>query len=137
MSRGSRPGTLSRAARTICAVRSSGRTVVIEPLKARPIGERAVETITASGIRVTPCEGFRSSPAGFRAARSAPHRCLGPSVVPKLPLGNAGCGAIHAPSSHSPTPYVRAPEWTPEELRGSGHGCTHGDAAGPPLHLGD
>src|ERR1022692_5056375 len=29
---------------------SSGRILVIDPLKARPIGERAVATITASGI---------------------------------------------------------------------------------------
>ena len=34
----------------IVAVRSSGRRSFREPLKARPMGERAVETITASGI---------------------------------------------------------------------------------------
>src|SRR3954451_13591087 len=49
MSSGRSCGTLSSAARTIVAARSSGRTSFREPLKARPIGERAVETTTASG----------------------------------------------------------------------------------------
>ena len=43
-------GTLSSAARTIWAARSSGRMVASDPLTARPIGERAVETMTASGM---------------------------------------------------------------------------------------
>src|SRR3954452_25257740 len=47
---GSRAGTLSRAARITVALRSSGRTSFREPLKARPIGLRAVDTITASGM---------------------------------------------------------------------------------------
>ena len=46
---GSSPGTLSSAACTMVAARSSGRTPTSEPLKARPIGLRAVATITASG----------------------------------------------------------------------------------------
>src|SRR5918995_3527610 len=50
MSWGSSSGTLSSAARTIWTVRSSGRMSLSEPLNARPIGERAVETITASAI---------------------------------------------------------------------------------------
>src|SRR5918995_5921875 len=50
MSWGSSSGTLSSAARTIWTVRSSGRMSLSEPLKARPIGERAVETMTASAI---------------------------------------------------------------------------------------
>src|SRR5438309_4503355 len=50
MSLGSSPGTLSSAARTIVVARSSGRKSTSEPLKARPIGERAVLTITASGM---------------------------------------------------------------------------------------
>src|SRR5699024_12095001 len=41
-------GTWPRAACTICTVKSSGRMSFSEPLNARPIGERAVETITAS-----------------------------------------------------------------------------------------
>jgi hypothetical protein len=41
-------GTLARAAWMIVAVMSSGRRSLREPLKARPMGERAVETITAS-----------------------------------------------------------------------------------------
>ena len=52
MSFGSSSGTFARAAFTICTVRSSARISVSEPLKARPIGERAVETITASGISI-------------------------------------------------------------------------------------
>ena len=50
MSAGSSWGTLASAAVTICTVRSSGRMVVREPLNARPMGERAVATMTASGI---------------------------------------------------------------------------------------
>src|ERR1044071_2600066 len=50
MSRGSSPGTLSSAALTICAARSSGRRSTSEPLLARPMGERAAETMTASGM---------------------------------------------------------------------------------------
>src|SRR5262249_42527199 len=43
-------GTLASAALIICTVRSSGRMLVMLPLKARPIGERAVATMTASGM---------------------------------------------------------------------------------------
>jgi hypothetical protein len=50
MSVGSSSGILSRAARTTVAVRSSGRRSFSEPLNARPMGDRAVETITASGM---------------------------------------------------------------------------------------
>ena len=46
--------TWDRAAETICAVRSSGRMPVMDPLNARPIGERAVATMTASGM-APPC----------------------------------------------------------------------------------
>ena len=49
MSFGSSCGTLSRAARTMVAVRSSGRSSFSDPFMARPIGERAVATMTASG----------------------------------------------------------------------------------------
>src|SRR6266508_4789512 len=41
---------LSTAALIICTARSSGRMSFSEPLCARPIGERAVETMTASGM---------------------------------------------------------------------------------------
>src|SRR5262245_38601223 len=54
ISRGSSCGTLSSAARTIWAARSSGRTAVMDPLAARPIGERAVATMTASGMTQCP-----------------------------------------------------------------------------------
>jgi hypothetical protein len=41
---------LSRTARTICADRSSGRIVLSEPFMARPMGLRAVATMTASAL---------------------------------------------------------------------------------------
>src|SRR6187397_490781 len=47
---GSSSGTLSSAAWMIRAVRSSGRKSLSEPLLARPMGVRAAETITASGM---------------------------------------------------------------------------------------
>src|SRR5438477_9743470 len=47
---GSSWGTLSSAARITVAARSSGRRSAREPLTARPIGERAVATMTASGM---------------------------------------------------------------------------------------
>src|SRR5689334_17717234 len=49
-SAGSSCGTFASAAFTICTVRSSGRMLIMLPLKARPIGERAVATMTASGM---------------------------------------------------------------------------------------
>src|SRR5690606_3504907 len=49
---GSSAGTLSRAAWTISAERSSGRNSLSEPLLARPMGVRAALTITASGIEM-------------------------------------------------------------------------------------
>src|ERR1700722_14432927 len=50
MSSGLSCGILARAADTSCTVRSSGRIEVSDPLKARPMGERAVATMTASGM---------------------------------------------------------------------------------------
>ncbi len=50
MSSGLSCGTLARAAEISCTVRSSGRIEVSDPLKARPMGERAVATMTASGM---------------------------------------------------------------------------------------
>src|ERR1700749_2485406 len=51
---GSSWGTLASAAVTIWASRSSGLIEVSDPLPARPMGERAVATMTASGIPVPP-----------------------------------------------------------------------------------
>ncbi len=45
---GSKPGTFARAACTMAVARSSGRSSLREPLKARPIGLLAVATMTAS-----------------------------------------------------------------------------------------
>src|SRR5712691_5380338 len=50
MSAGSSWGTLARAAAIIWRTASSGRMVVRDPLKALPIGDLAVATITASGM---------------------------------------------------------------------------------------
>ena len=54
ISPGSSCSTWASAAETIWAVRSSGRMLVMDPLNARPIGERAVATITASDM-APPC----------------------------------------------------------------------------------
>jgi hypothetical protein len=50
MSEGPSCGTFSTTALTIWAAMSSERSVVSDPLCARPIGLRAVATMTASGI---------------------------------------------------------------------------------------
>src|SRR5215510_7957793 len=47
---GSSSGTLARAVATIVAARLSGRSSRSDPLAARPIGDRAVATMTASGM---------------------------------------------------------------------------------------
>ena len=44
------------SARTICALISSGRKSISEPFIARPIGLRAVATMTASGITTPVCD---------------------------------------------------------------------------------
>src|ERR1700745_370527 len=50
ISRGSSAGTVSSTAWTTWLARSSGRMPASEPLTARPMGERATETMTASGM---------------------------------------------------------------------------------------
>jgi len=57
-SAGSSCGTFASAAATIWAARLSGRMAVSEPLPARPMGDRAVATITASGMVCPPRIGF-------------------------------------------------------------------------------
>src|SRR5881227_920016 len=47
---GSSAGTFASAALTMSELRSSGRQSTSEPLLARPIGVRAVATMTASGM---------------------------------------------------------------------------------------
>src|ERR1700752_3748666 len=56
---GSSCGTLASAAVTIWASRSSGLIELSDPLNARPMGERAVATITASGMTVPSLEKLR------------------------------------------------------------------------------
>ncbi len=56
-SEGSRAGTLARTAFTIWEASSSGRMLASWPLNARPMGERAVATITASGMGRAPGSG--------------------------------------------------------------------------------
>ena len=50
MSSGLSCGTLASAAEISWQVRSSGRMETSDPLNARPMGERAVATMTASGM---------------------------------------------------------------------------------------
>src|ERR1019366_6429788 len=69
-------GTLSRAARTMVAVSSSGRSCVIDPLWARPIGDRAVATITASGIEVSALDEWCSQRSVTRLRALAGTRLL-------------------------------------------------------------
>src|SRR5690606_21159036 len=57
---GSSWGTCSRAALTIVAERSSGRQSTSEPFMARPMGLRAVETMTASVMGSPPRAAARS-----------------------------------------------------------------------------
>src|SRR5665213_983950 len=52
---GSSSGTFSRSVRTMSAVKSSGRMSTSEPLNARPMGVRAVATMTASGMGSSSC----------------------------------------------------------------------------------
>ncbi len=54
---GSSPGTLSSAVLMMKAARSSGRKSLSDPLFARPMGERAAETMTASGMGTPISEG--------------------------------------------------------------------------------
>src|SRR3954453_17934857 len=74
MSRGSSCGIFSSAVRTIVAVRSSGRRSFRDPLNARPMGERAAETITASGMR-----GGSDLGRGAPGARERPGQRRGPT----------------------------------------------------------
>ena len=65
---GPAPGTLSSAVLMMNAVRSSGRRSLSDPLFARPMGERAAETMTASGMGDSDLGG---------AVRVNPRRCRG------------------------------------------------------------
>src|SRR4051794_19985816 len=108
MSCGCSAGTLARAAWMIVAVSSSGRSPVSEPLKARPIGERAVETITASGIGLSCFGSVRRTLTlgdlhtcgqvllGRRLCRctAADHRQ--PAPQPRQPTGSGGGCALAA-----------------------------------------
>ena len=75
-------GTLSSSAVTICVDRSSGRIDASEPLLARPIGLRAVATMTASGM-MAPARrtaGHDTDGHAQRAARTLPRMRLGASA---------------------------------------------------------
>src|SRR6476619_3463151 len=104
MSEGSSSGTLARAALITPTERSSGRTSLSEPLKARPIGVRAVETITAS---VTGCSS--SSRAGAISGRLVTDDRMRFSAGFRCGLGLAVQGLVVQPAS------VRAA--SPEDLR--------------------
>jgi len=96
MSSGDSAGTLAIAASMIVAVRSSGRTSVIDPLKARPIGVRAVATITASGMVALPRTGLRGR---VRSSRSS----LDPADYPSCPVAPEA-GTADRPSQDPPQP---------------------------------
>src|SRR5882762_9937081 len=79
-------GALASAARMTCAVRSSARTSVSDPLPARPIGERAVATMTASGDMNRVLHGARLLGRGrHRMLRTAPPQA-GPPAPASLGL---------------------------------------------------
>ena len=83
-------GTCPSTAFTIEAVRSSGRTSTSDPLNARPIGLRAVATITASGMRQSSHPITVWAPAGL-CVRLAPTRSgyqLPPPPPPPPPPEN-------------------------------------------------
>src|SRR5216683_305459 len=99
MSAGSSAGTLASAARIIWATRSSGRMVVRLPLNARPMGERAVATMTASGMAdsrtgvadyCTVAYGPPRGPEQPSRGRSGPplHERRAEAHVPRLALVN-------------------------------------------------
>src|SRR5690606_4385203 len=130
MERGSSCGTLASAALIIWTVMSSGRRSLSEPLKARPMGERAVATMTASGMApplsavlelysntFLPDIGTPTQREGPGADRSAP----GPPAARRTPEGAAACGRT-GPIPWSPAflgesqPYIpgvgAVPSWT-------------------------
>ena len=76
-------GTLSSAARTIVAARSSGRTLVSDPLWARPMALRAVETMTASGMT-----GSSVRAVADRRSTPLPVADIELSIAFLLPCGN-------------------------------------------------
>ena len=64
---GSSSGTFSSSALTMVADRSSGRISTSEPFPARPMGLRAVATMTASGM-----DTISSSMAACRSSTGQP-----------------------------------------------------------------
>jgi hypothetical protein len=74
---------LRHRGRTIVAVRSSGRSSVMAPLKARPMGLRAAATMTASGMAGSPVDDALGR--GSRA-RGYPSCVRGLLVAPGLSL---------------------------------------------------
>ena len=76
----------------IVAARSSGRTLVSEPLWARPMALRAVETMTASGI-----EGSSVRGGTDRRSTPLPVADIELSIAFFLPCGNrSGSGGPRA-----------------------------------------
>jgi hypothetical protein len=63
--RGSSSGTLVSAGGTIWVARSSGRMSFSDPLTARPIGDQAVETMTASRMNLVLTLGWLLSGDGL------------------------------------------------------------------------
>src|SRR4051794_38050183 len=97
---GSSSGTLASAAWTIVAVRSSGRQSTSEPLLARPIGVRAVETMTASGMAPVYCATIPAVKFGLQLPIQAQSRIFaeeweasaGPSELAAVARACEGAG---------------------------------------------
>src|SRR5687768_3964957 len=90
---GSRPGALSSTALMMCADRSSGRHSVRLPLLARPMGVRAVATITASGMAAPPrCDDLWAA-VSLASAAAGCHTGL-PRVTPMSLFEDPNVGTI-------------------------------------------
>jgi hypothetical protein len=103
---------LRQRAETTAAVRSSGRTSVREPLNARPMGERAVATMTASGTGAP-----RSGPTGGQRTTQTERRSSGrPSC--RLRLGGRQLGRI-GPAERRAAAHQRQPAAQPGQPAGA------------------
>src|SRR3954451_9820176 len=141
MSVGSSSGTWSRAARTIVAVRSSGRSSFRAPLNARPIGERVAATMTAPGRgsstmrarrRRRTTDRARTSPRV--AGASPPCGESGPGAGPSRLVGLAGGGDLRRTTPAESRPRPPRPGLLTADLGGL-HLCA-GPAGGPGGGLG-
>src|SRR4051794_22744577 len=95
----SRPGTLFRTVSTMNAAMSSARSSVNEPLKARPMGVRAVATMTASGT--TDSSGGSGARESYGIAAARTNRRVGE------PLRRRSRAGVSVPAGARTPPRVR------------------------------